>query len=65
MSWYWIAALAAVVFVGLVSARRAIRLPAIAAGPFSSPPPPEIDDLLRAGQKIDAIKRYRTLNGVI
>jgi ribosomal protein L7/L12 len=64
MSWYWIAALAAVVLVGLVS-RRGERPDSTKPRPTRTPPPPpEIDDLLRTGQKIEAIKRYRAVHGV-
>jgi ribosomal protein L7/L12 len=64
MSWYWLAALAAVVILGLVS-RRGERPASKEPRPtLTPPPPPEIDTLLRAGQKIEAIKRYRALHGV-
>lgn len=63
MSWYWLAAIAAVAVLGLVS-RRGERADVKETRPSSTPPPPEIDGLLRAGQKIEAIKRYRTLYGV-
>jgi ribosomal protein L7/L12 len=64
MSWYWLAALAAVAFLGLVS-RRGERPDSKESRPTRTPlPPPEIDNLLRAGQKIEAIKRYRALHGV-
>jgi ribosomal protein L7/L12 len=64
MSWYWIAAIAVVVLLGLASrmgesgsSRR------LHAG--DPPPSPErIDQLLRVGQKIEAIKEYRALHGV-
>ena len=64
MSWYWLAALGAVAVVALMS-RRGERPGATKPGPSNIPPPgPEIDGLLRHGQKIEAIKRYRTLHGV-
>jgi ribosomal protein L7/L12 len=64
MSWYWLAALAAVAFLGLVS-RGGERPGSKQSRPTPTPPPPpEIDNLLRAGQKIEAIKRYRALHGV-
>jgi ribosomal protein L7/L12 len=64
MSWYWLAALAAVAVLGLVS-RRGERPDSKEPRPTRTPPPPpEIDNLLRAGQKIEAIKRYRRLHGV-
>ena len=64
MSWYWLAALAAVAVLGLVS-RRGERAASRERQPTNAPPPPpEIDDMLRDGHKIEAIKRYRTLHGV-
>jgi ribosomal protein L7/L12 len=64
MSWYWWAALAAVVLVGLLSRRgerpRSRQIPATRR-PRSAA---DIDELLRAGQKIEAIKCYRALHGV-
>jgi ribosomal protein L7/L12 len=63
MSLYWLAALAAAAVLGLVS-RRGERSGSREIRPSSTPPPPEIDGLLRAGQKIEAIKRYRALHGV-
>jgi ribosomal protein L7/L12 len=64
MSWYWLAALAAIALLGLVS-RRGERSGSKEPRPtLPPPPPPEIDSLLRAGQKIEAIKRYRALHGV-
>ena len=65
MSWYWLAALAAVAVLGLVS-RRGERAGSRDGQATNAPPPPppEIDDLLRDGHKIEAIKRYRTLHGV-
>lgn len=64
MSWYWLAALAAVAVLGFVS-RRGERSGSKEPRPGRTPPPPaEIDGLLRAGQKIAAIKRYRALHGV-
>jgi len=64
MNWYWLAALVAIAVVGLVS-RRGERAGSTGPRPSASPPPPpDIDDLLRSGQKIEAIKRYRALHGV-
>jgi ribosomal protein L7/L12 len=64
MSWYWLAALAAVALLGLVS-RRGERPDSKEPRPSgTAPPPSDIDDLLRAGQKIAAIKRYRAQHGV-
>jgi len=64
MTGYWIAAIAAVVLLALVS-RRGERAgsPRLRSG--DAPPSPErIDQLIRAGQKIEAIKEYRALHGV-
>jgi len=64
MNWYWLAALVAIAIVGLVS-RRGERAGSTGPRPSAAPPPPpDIDDLLRSGQKIEAIKRYRALHGV-
>ena len=64
MTWMWVAGAAAVVLLGLAS-RMGERSGSIRSGSSSPPPSPErIDQLLRAGHKIDAIKAYRTLNGV-
>ena len=64
MTWYWIAAAAAVVGLGLLS-RRGERSGSKAVRPGSIPPSPgTIDDLLRGGQKIEAIKQYRAMHGV-
>lgn len=64
MTWYWLASLAAIAVLGLVS-RRGERADTNDPRPGRNPSaPPEIDDLLRSGQKIDAIKRYRALHGV-
>ena len=64
MTWYWIAAAAAVVGLGLLS-RRGERSGSKGVRPGSIPPyAGTIDDLLRGGQKIEAIKQYRTMHGV-
>ncbi len=64
MSWYWIAAVAAVVGLGFLS-RRGERTGSMGGQPGGTPPSPGlIDDLLRGGQKIEAIKQYRTMHGV-
>jgi hypothetical protein len=64
--WYWMAGLGAAALLGILS-RRGER----PAGGSTSrrldgvlPSPAEIDRLLRAGQKIEAIKMYRLLHGV-
>lgn len=64
MNWYWLAAVALVVGLGLMS-RRGERPGSKEARPSDTPPSPvAIDELLRAGQKIQAIKYYRELHGV-
>jgi hypothetical protein len=64
MTWYWIAAAAAVIGLGLLS-RRGERSGSKGVRPGSIPPSPgAIDDLLRGGQKIEAIKQYRAMHGV-
>jgi ribosomal protein L7/L12 len=64
MSWYWLAAIAAVVGLGFLS-RRGERARSKEVRPGGTPPSPgTIDELLRSGQKIEAIKQYRTMHGV-
>lgn len=64
MTGYWIAAIAAVVLLALVS-RRGERAGSARLGSGDAPPSPErIDQLIRAGRKIEAIKEYRALHGV-
>jgi ribosomal protein L7/L12 len=64
MTWMWAAGAAVVVLLGLVS-RMGERSGSTRTRSTTSPPSPEgIDELLRAGQKIEAIKAYRTLHGV-
>lgn len=64
MSWYWLAAVAVVVGLGLMS-RRGERAGSKEVRPGSTPPSPAtIDELLRGGQKIEAIKCYRAMHGV-
>jgi ribosomal protein L7/L12 len=60
VSWYVITA--AVVVVLFVITRRGER-PA-SARDLASPTPERIDDYLRSGRKIDAIKAYRALHRV-
>jgi ribosomal protein L7/L12 len=64
MTWYWIAAVVAVVGLGFLS-RRGERTGSKEFRPGGTPPSPgTIDDLLRGGQKIEAIKQYRAMHGV-
>ena len=64
MSWYWLAAVAAVVGLGLMS-RRGERPGSKEVRPGDTPASPAaIDALLRGGQKMQAIKYYRELYGV-
>lgn len=64
MPWYWGAAIgAAVVFV--LWSRRGERTIAPRLRARHAPPTEErVDELLRAGRKIEAIKAYRLLHGV-
>jgi hypothetical protein len=64
MSWYWIVAVGAVVLLTMISRRGEKADPSPAH--FGSAPPSgeRIDEFLRAGQKIEAIKEYRALHGV-
>ena len=64
MTWYWVAAVGAVVVLAIIS-RRGEK--ADSSGPRfgTAPPSPErIDEFLRMGRKIEAIKEYRALHGV-
>jgi ribosomal protein L7/L12 len=64
MSWYWHAAVAAVVGLGFLI-RRGERTGSKEVRPGGPPPSSAtIDALLRGGQKIEAIKQYRTMHGV-
>ena len=64
MNWMWAAGIGAVVVLGLVS-RLGERSGTGRSDASSGPPTPEqIDQLVRAGRKIDAIKAYRALHGV-
>jgi ribosomal protein L7/L12 len=62
MSWYWIAG-GAVVVLALLSRRGEAPGTPGRAG-VAPPSPAQIDDLLRTGRKIEAIKVYRRLHGV-
>jgi ribosomal protein L7/L12 len=64
MSPLWIGGIAAVVVLGLLS-RLGEKTGSSGRQDELSPPSPEqIDTLLQAGRKIDAIKAYRRLHGV-
>lgn len=64
MSVYWIAAIAAVALLAVMS-RRGERpsAPRIRSGD-AAPSAERIDLFIRSGQKIEAIKEYRTLHRV-
>lgn len=64
MSVYWIAAIAAIALLAVVS-RRGERSGTPRPRPGDAPPSSErIDLLIRSGQKIEAIKAYRALHRV-
>lgn len=62
MSWYVIVGIVVVVLLALAG-RRGER-PASARGLAAPPTPERIDEYLRTGRKIDAIKAYRLLHRV-
>jgi ribosomal protein L7/L12 len=66
MNWYWAAGLVAVLLLGLASRRgeRASGTPRRTPRGRTSVAAGDIDALLQAGQKIEAIKAYRALHGV-
>jgi ribosomal protein L7/L12 len=64
MSPLWIGGIAAVVLLGLLSRLGERSNPGGHRSDETPPSPQRIDELLRAGRKIDAIKAYRTLHGV-
>jgi ribosomal protein L7/L12 len=62
MPWVWAAGVALVVVLGIASRMGEWGG---SGGASSGPPSPErIDELLRAGRKIEAIKAYRALHAV-
>ncbi|HEX2610708.1 MAG TPA: hypothetical protein VHK68_06830 [Gemmatimonadales bacterium] len=63
MSALWAAGIGAVVLLGLLS-RIGERSTTPRSGGDAPPSPERIDELLRAGRKIDAIKAYRVLHRV-
>jgi ribosomal protein L7/L12 len=64
--WYWVAGIGAVALLSILSRRGERPDSGSRAGRSGGTPPTpaEIDALLRAGQKIEAIKMYRALHGV-
>jgi ribosomal protein L7/L12 len=64
MSPLWIGGIAAVVLLGLLSRLGERSNPGGHRSDETPPSPQRIDELLRAGRKIDAIKAYRALHGV-
>jgi hypothetical protein len=63
MTALWAAGIGAVVLLGLLS-RIGERSTTPRSGGDAPPSPERIDELLRAGRKIDAIKAYRVLHRV-
>jgi ribosomal protein L7/L12 len=64
MSVYWIAAIAAIALLAVMS-RRGERSGAPRVRSGDAPPSPErVDLFIRSGQKIEAIKAYRALHRV-
>lgn len=64
MRWYWLVGLAVLVLV-IVLSRRGERVDSPPRRSTRSlPSAGEVDELLRAGRKIEAIKAYRALHGV-
>jgi hypothetical protein len=63
MTSLWAAGIGAVVLLGLLS-RIGERSNTPQTGRDAPPSPERIDELLRAGRKIDAIKAYRLLHRV-
>jgi hypothetical protein len=66
MLWYWVAGVAVVVLLGLLSRRGEWGDgTSRQMGPRGAAKlPPDIDGLLRAGRKIEAIKLFRAQHGV-
>jgi ribosomal protein L7/L12 len=66
MFWYWVAGGAVVVVLGLLSRRgeRGDEAFRRTGGSGVTRLPADIDSLLRAGRKIEAIKLYRAQHGV-
>jgi ribosomal protein L7/L12 len=62
MTWYWVAGIVVVVILGVLS-RRGER-PESSTRPGAPPTEAQIDQYLRAGRKIEAIKLYRKLHHV-
>jgi hypothetical protein len=65
ISHYWLAGIAVVLLLGYLSRRGERESGSRQLPPAGTrPPKADIDALLRAGQKIEAIKQYRALHGV-
>jgi ribosomal protein L7/L12 len=66
MFWYWVAGGAVVVLLGLLSRRgeRGDETFRGTGGSEATRLPADIDGLVRAGRKIEAIKLYRAQHGV-
>ena len=63
MTWYWVAGIAVVVILGVLS-RRGERPGSSTRPPGAPPTEAQIYEYLRAGRKIEAIKLYRKLHHV-
>jgi ribosomal protein L7/L12 len=63
MHWYWIAAGAAVVLLAIASRRGERADSSRTRLGTASPSAERIDEFLRAGRKIEAIKEYRAMHG--
>jgi ribosomal protein L7/L12 len=64
MSWYLVAAIVAVALVAIASRRGETADSGRARSGTVGPSAERVDELLRAGQKIEAIKEYRALHQV-